>query len=126
MRAFLARAVVRYRLAVILFWVVVAAFAVPRASKVSEVLRVEGESVNLTEARRTELVTLESFSQPFARFFAVTVSSNVPVESPSYRALVDSLAAKAGREPYVERVITYFSSGDSSLVSPDHHATFLI
>jgi RND superfamily putative drug exporter len=126
MRGFLARAVVRYRLAVILFWMIVAAVAVPQASRVSDSLRVEGESVNQTEARQAELVTLQSFSQPFARFFAVTISGSMAVDSAPYHAFIDSLAATAGREAYIERVITVFTSGDSSLVSRDRRATFFI
>lgn len=126
MRALLARAVVRYRLAVILFWVIVAAVAVPRAARVSEVLRVEGESVNVTEAKEAENVTLRAFSQPFARFFAVTISGPMPVDSAPYHALIDSLAAVSAQQPYIERVITWFSSGDSSLVSRDRRSTFFV
>jgi hypothetical protein len=37
-----ARVIVRFRFLLIAFWVVVAAFAIPRASRVHDVLEVEG------------------------------------------------------------------------------------
>ena len=46
----LARAVVRFRFFIILFWMVFAGFAVSRAARVGDVLSVEGESLRPNES----------------------------------------------------------------------------
>jgi RND superfamily putative drug exporter len=121
-----ARAIVRFRYLIILFWIAVAAFAVPRASRVHDVLDVEGRVIFRTEASAASRVLRDEFAQPFTHFFAVTVEGSVPVDSPAFRQAIETLAAAARAEPYIAAVHSYQDSSDPALVSADRRATFLV
>lgn len=125
MRA-LASAVVRHRFVVLLFWVGVATFAVPRASRVHDVLSVEGHSIEPTESSEVRATIKDAFERPLVSFLAVTVSGPVPVDSQPFHALLKDLTDAAREQPYVDQVISYLSTPDSNLVSRDHRATFFI
>ncbi len=121
-----ARAVVRFRFAVIIAWIVVAAFAVPRAARVGEVLSVEGYSIKPTEASEVTDMIREAFERPLARFMAVTLSGPIPIDSQPFRSLLEDVSDAALREPYIDQVISYLSTPDSGLVSNDRRTTFFI
>ena len=121
-----ARAIVRFRHLIIAFWIVVAAFAVPRASHVHDVLNVEGQTTFPTESRAASAYLREEFPQPFTHFFAITVEGPVPVDSPSFRHALETLTAAARAERYIGSVFSLLTRADSSLVSPDRRATFIV
>ena len=122
----LARTVVRLRLFVILFWIGFAAFAVPRAARVDEVLSLEGRWVRSVESVEVDALIQRAFQRPLTKIIAVSVSGPVPIDSQPFRSLIAALSNAARQEPYVDRVVSYLTSGDSSFISSDRHSTFLI
>ena len=66
-----ARAIVRFRFLIIAFWVVVAAFAIPRASRVHDVLEVEGATVFATESKEARRIVRNAFPEPLSAFFII-------------------------------------------------------
>lgn len=121
-----ARAIVRFRFLIIAFWLVVAIFAIPRASHVHDVLEVEGRSVHPTESRRAETLIRERFPQPFTHFVAVTVRGPVPVDSAPFEAALATLTATARAQPYIGAVLSRQDTDDPLLVSADRRRTFFI
>jgi RND superfamily putative drug exporter len=122
----LSRAVIRYRIPVIALWVVIAAFALPRASRVHEVLRVEGETLQPAESKQGDALIKQAFDVPVTSFFVVTITGPVPIDSLPYHALLDSLTLTASLKPYVSRVVSYLTAPDTSLLSPDRRTTFFV
>jgi RND superfamily putative drug exporter len=125
MTAQVARVIVRFRLLIIAGWAAVALLAVPRASRVADVLSVEGGPVE-TESEQVYRLVREAFPRPIAQFFAVTIQGPMPLDRPVYSALLDSLAAAVQRLPVISRVATYHDTHDSSLVSRDRRTTFFV
>ncbi|MBI4420706.1 MAG: MMPL family transporter, partial [Gemmatimonadetes bacterium] len=119
-------AVVRLRYVILGFWVLIVALAVPRASRVNEVLQVEGRGLRDSESERADGQLRQAFVRPVDDFFAVTVEGALPVDSPTYRALLDTLTAAAASESYITHVVSYRSTRDSSLVSKDRRTTFFV
>ncbi|MDH4349685.1 MAG: hypothetical protein OEW56_00870, partial [Gemmatimonadota bacterium] len=68
-----ARAIVRFRFLIIAFWVVVAAFAIPRASRVHDVLEVEGTTEFPTESKQAKAIVRGEFAEPLSTFFIIAV-----------------------------------------------------
>ena len=121
-----ARSIIRFRLFVLGFWVIVAAFALPRAMGVDEVLNVEGGVLSHSEAERATRLIQEAFQQPVSHFFVITVEAPVPIDSPRTRALIEAISDAAAAEPYISTVVSYFVTPDSSFLSADRRTTFLI
>ncbi|HEX9729241.1 MAG TPA: MMPL family transporter [Gemmatimonadales bacterium] len=126
MIAFPARAIVRFRFAVIAFWVVVAAFAIPRASRVHDVLNVEGRSINLTEAQRAQDEIRQRFPQPFTHFFAITIEGPFPIDQAPFQHALSVISAAAEAKPYIGLVVSALTADDPTLVSSDRRATFIV
>jgi RND superfamily putative drug exporter len=122
----LARAIVRFRFLIILLWIAVAAFAGPRASRVHEVLDVEGHAILAGEARAASQILRDDFPQPFTHFFAVTIEGSSPVDSPPFQEALDTLTATARAEPYIASVFSSRTRNDPVLVSADRRATFVV
>ena len=120
------RAVVRFRFLVIAVWIGVAVFAIPRASRVHDVLEVEGRSIAPTEARHAQRIIRDQFPQPFTHFFAVTIVGPVAVDSAPYQHVLRTLTEAARRQQYIDLVVSVLESDDSTLVSPDRQATFFL
>ncbi len=121
-----ARAIVRFRLPIVGFWVLVAALAIPRASRIDQALEVQGQSLYESDSRRAHELIRGSFAQPIGEFFAVTISGPSTVDAPEYAALLDSLTSGALAEPYITRVVSFLDTRDSSLVSDDQQTTFFV
>jgi RND superfamily putative drug exporter len=121
-----ARAIVRFRYLTVAFWVVVAAFAIPRARRVHDVLEVEGKPLFASESKDATALTRREFSQPFLQFFAITIDGPMPVDSAPYQQVLSTLAAAALAQPYIGEVFSYETTHDSSLVSPNRRATFIV
>ncbi len=120
------RLIIRFRFLVILFWIVAGVLALPRASAVHEVLEVEGETVEGSDSRIAAEMIRHEFPQPISHYFAVTLTGPVPIDSPPYRALLDSLTSSAVREAYITRVLSYLTTDDEELISEDRHTTFFV
>jgi len=121
-----ARVLIRWRWAVIGFWVVVGYLAANRAPHVVEVLNVRGGTRAPTEAGRVDQVLRERFGAALTEFLAVTVQAPIPLDSAPARGLVDSLAHRLERQPYVSGVAWFHGTGDSTLWSRDHHQAVLL
>ena len=122
----LARAVVKYRFLVIGLWLVIAAIALPRAAQVNDVLQVQGKSLRPTEAAEAQAKIANAFARPVAKFIAVALQGPVSIDDPEYRVLVEDLSRTAAAQPYIDEVISFLSTRDSGLVSPDGHTTFIL
>ncbi len=121
-----ARAIIRFRVLIIVFWLAVAAFAIPRASRVHEVLNVEGRSVENTESDLASDIIRRTFRQPFTHFFAVTIQGPVPLEDPAFQNVLRVLTGAAEREPFIGAVVSALTTDDSTFASPDRRSTFFV
>ena len=121
-----ARFIVRFRFHIIAVWVVVAAVAIPHASRVQEVLQVESGTIAHSEAARANRLIEEAFPRPVSNFFAITVSAPAPIDSPRTRALIEELTATAADEEYVTSVVSYLTLEDPTLISDDRTKTFIV
>ncbi|MCH7474114.1 MAG: MMPL family transporter [Gemmatimonadetes bacterium] len=122
----LSRAVVRFRYYIIAFWLIVAALAIPRAARVTDVLETGGQLLRSTEAQLTRDIILESFERPIVSFMAVVVTGPVPIDSQAYHLVLENLSAAALQEPYIDQVVSYLTRPDPGFVSDDRMTTFFI
>ncbi|MBE0592824.1 MAG: MMPL family transporter [Gemmatimonadales bacterium] len=107
-------------------WLLLAAVAFPKAAHVDEVLRVEGQTLNDAESKLGMELIGDAFPLPITHFFVVTMHGPVPIDSLSYRAVLDSLTRTAALEPYISQTASYLSTRDTTFLSPDHRTTFFI
>ena len=121
-----ARGLIRWRWAVVGLWVVLGAFAAWQAPHTPELLNVRGGTTRQTEAGRADSTLAVRFPHPIGEFYAVTLESPSPFDSGSGRAALDSLVAALKRDPWVDGVVGWTSTGDSTFISRDHRTTFLI
>ncbi|MGH7703376.1 MAG: MMPL family transporter [Gemmatimonadales bacterium] len=126
MNEFLARSLVRWRWVVIAVWTVLGLLAARKAPHVLEVLDVRGGTPRPTEASRADALLRSRFSKPLNDLFAVTIAAPASFDLPGPRAILDSLTAALGRQPYVRGVVSFRSTGDSTFLSADGRITFLI
>ena len=82
-----AHAIIRFRFFILSFWVVVAAFALPHAMRVDDVVMVEGGVLAHSEAQRATRLIQDAFPQPVSHFFVITIEAPVPIDIPRTRAL---------------------------------------
>ena len=94
-----ARALVRWRYVVLVFWAAVGAVAAVRAPATPGLLNIRGGSDRPTEASRTEDLLTSRFSRPIGEFFAVTLQAPVSFDSAGPRAVLDTVLAALGRQP---------------------------
>jgi uncharacterized membrane protein YdfJ with MMPL/SSD domain len=71
-----ARALVRWRWAVLVVWAVIGVVAAVRAPATPELLNIRGGSARETEASRTEKLQNQRFDRPIVEFFAVTLEGS--------------------------------------------------
>jgi putative drug exporter of the RND superfamily len=121
-----ARALVRWRWAVLVVWAVIGAVAAVRAPATPGLLNIRGGSARETEASRTEKVLNERFSRPIGEFFAVTLEGPSRFDSGPSRAVLDSVLAALDRLPYVRGLVSYPGTNDTTFLSRDRRATFLL
>jgi hypothetical protein len=88
---------VRWRLAVILFWTGVAAFAFARAPGTVQHLDLRGGSHRPTEARVADSLLRSRFPKAFSEYFVVTVRGPSSFTEGPPRDALDSLLAAARR-----------------------------
>lgn len=123
---FLARGLIRFRWAVIGFWVILGGFAFLRAPATPNKLNLRGGSNRITEARQADLLLHERFRRPFSEFLAVVVEGPTSFRSGPARLVLDSLTTIAEKQPYTRALISYGTSGDSTFLSTDEHTTFFL
>jgi RND superfamily putative drug exporter len=122
----LARLVVRRRVPIIGLWVLLSSLALPRALRVHEALRVEGQTLAPSESKAGRALIREAFTLPVTHFFVVTMHGPVPIDSLPYQAVLDSLVRSAAREPYISQTASFLSTQDSMFLSPDGLTTFFV
>ncbi|MGH7631396.1 MAG: MMPL family transporter [Gemmatimonadales bacterium] len=123
---FSARALVRWRWAVVVMWAIVGGIAAVQARHTERLLDVRGGSNRVTEASRADHLLNRRFESPVSEFFAVTLAGPAAFNAPSARLVLDSLAGRLAAQPYVRGVISLGSTGDTAFVSRDRRTTFLV
>ncbi len=126
MLRYLARILVRYRWATIACWAVVTLASLHYARHVQEVLNTRGGSHRPTESDAAEALLREGFSHPLSEFFAVTLQGPDSLTAPAGHAVADSIIAALERQPYIQGVVSFYTTGDSTFLSRDQHTTFLL
>ena len=122
----IARVLMRWRWLVIAFWVVVGAIAFVQAPKTPELLDLRGGTLKPTEGRAADKLLTTRFARPFGEFFAVTVEGPSSFASGAARAVLDSLATSAQRQPYIQSVVSFQTRSDSLFLSKDQRTTFFL
>ena len=121
-----ARALVRWRWAVLVVWVVIGAVALVRAPATPGLLNIRGGSQRETEASRTEKLLNDRFARPIGEFFAVTLEGPSRFDSGPSREVLDSVIAALDREPYVRGLVSFPGTNDTTFLSRDRRTTFVI
>ena len=121
-----ARALVRWRWAVLVVWAVTGAVAAVRAPATPALLNIRGGSERETEASRTEHLLNDRFARPIGEFFAVTLEGPSAFDSGPSRAVLDSVLAALDRQPYVRGLVSYPGTRDTTFLSRDRLATFVL
>jgi len=121
-----ARALVHWRWTVLVVWAVIGAVALVRAPETPSLLNIRGGSERETEASRTEDLLIRRFSRPIGEFFAVTLEAPASFDEPAPRAVLDTLLAVLGRQPFIRGLVSYAGTGDSTFLSRNRRSTFVI
>ncbi|HEU4524389.1 MAG TPA: MMPL family transporter, partial [Gemmatimonadales bacterium] len=121
-----ARALVRWRWVVLVLWAVVGVVAAVRAPATPGRLNARGGSSQETEASRTEKLLNGRFARPIGEFFALTLEGPSRFDSGPSRAVLDSVLAALGREPYVRGLVSYPGTSDTTFLSRDRRSTFVL
>src|SRR5690242_8951412 len=121
-----ARGLVRWRYAAVAFWAVVGTVAAVRAPATPGLLNIRGGSDRPTEASRTEDLLTTRFSRPISEFFAVTLQAPASFDSAPAQVVLDTVLAVLGRQHSVRGLVSYRSTNDTTFVSRDRRATFVI
>ena len=125
MRAF-AHALVRWRWAVLVVWMLLGAVALLRAPHTPELLNIRGGSNQATEATIADDMLDQRFDRPLSDFFAVTLEGPAPFDAGRPRQVLDTLIDALEAQPWVRAVASWPATGDSTFISADHRGTFLI
>jgi RND superfamily putative drug exporter len=123
-----ARAIVRWRWPILLFWVVVTAVTVPVANDVQHRLQVGSAEPSWFESTRAESILRKRFGSSFAAFVAIVVRhDSLGVDDPAYAGYLDSLAHAMRRLPFVLQTVTPTGPGGlADLRSPDGRLAVLL
>ncbi|UCG86297.1 MAG: MMPL family transporter [Gemmatimonadota bacterium] len=120
------RLIVKFRALILFAWAIAAVVSWPRAARVQEGLRVEGQRLRPSDSQLATDLIVQAFPQPVGDFFAITVSGPVPIDSLRTRRVIESISEAAGQLPYITRVVSYLTVRDSTLVSDDRLVTFVL
>ncbi len=121
-----ARALVRWPWAVLVVWAVIGTVAAVRAPATPGLLNIRGGSERETEASRTEKLLNERFTRPIGEFFAVTLEGPSRFDAGPSRVVLDSVLAALARQPYVRGLVSFPATGDTTFLSRDRRATFVL
>lgn len=114
---------VRWKWAVILFWVVVLAISSPGVPKVISQLKA-GFGEADTEAQRGLDLLAEKLDASEAVINLVFSHETLTASDHIYRQAVEQTLAVIADLPEIEQVITVYSSGNSTFVSDDGHTSY--
>jgi RND superfamily putative drug exporter len=120
----LPRAIVRYRAAIAVVWVVVAVLLVPFAPRVSERLEASASTANDREAGVVERALVTKFAAPYASFAVLVVTGIPSPATPAGKAALHSVVAAVDTVYGVKHVLSYLSTPDSGFLSPN--GTFVL
>jgi putative drug exporter of the RND superfamily len=122
----LARLLVRWRWPCVAIWAVVGTVAVTLAPRTQHRLKTHGGSGTPTEASAVDDLLRTRFAAPLSEYLAVTVEGPAQLGDGEGGRAVDSLSQALTLLPYVHGVLSFHSTGDSTFIGRDGHATFLI
>lgn len=122
----LGSALIRWRWAVIVLWVVVGSVAGLRAGRTVDRLELRGGAAQMTEASTADSLLTSRFLRPIGEFFAVTVSGPDRMTSGVGGRLLDSLLVTAERTAGVSGTVSIRNANDSSFVARDGRTTFFL
>ena len=124
-----ARALVRWRWVVLVVWAVIGAVAAVRAPATPVAAQHPGRQRRGRPRRpRTEdLLSTRRFSRPIGEFFAITLQAPASLDEPARAGVSTRCSAALGRRAVrARRSSPTASTGDTTFLSRDHRATFLI
>ncbi|HEX7941824.1 MAG TPA: hypothetical protein VF488_08450, partial [Gemmatimonadaceae bacterium] len=121
-----ARRVVRAPWVVIAGWVALGALATLQAPRVVTALTAESNTPEATESARASRIVERRFAHPLDDVPIVTLETAAPLDSGTPAAVLDSLTAAIARQPYARRVVSWRTTGDSTLIRRDHRGTALL
>ncbi len=121
-----ARALVRWRWAVIGVWVVIAVIAALRAPLTAGRLDLRGGSHDPTEARIADGLLTSEFPRAFSEYFAVTLQGPGSFTEGRPQEALDSLLAAAAQLDFVSTILSYPSTGDSLFLGWGGRTTFFL
>jgi RND superfamily putative drug exporter len=122
----LARLLVRWRWPCVAIWAVVGTVAVTLAPRTQHRLKTHGGSGTPTEASAVDDLLRTRFAAPLSEYLAVTLEGPAQLGDGEGGRAVDSLSQALTLLPYVHGVLSFHSTGDSTFIGRDGHATFLI
>ena len=121
-----ARALVRWRWAVLVVWAVIGVYASLRAPHTQELLNVSGGSTRPTEASHAGDLLNTRFRRPISESYAIILSGPARFDEPRPLVVLDSIVAALQRAPHVRHIYSVRSVRDSTFYSADRHTTFLV
>ncbi len=122
-----ARLIVRWRWPIIIAWAVLGAALTPIAREIHTRLQVGGTNLPGAESSAAEDIVRLQFTSSFSSFALVVIQHpSLTVDSVRYGAYVDSLTRAMDRLPFVQKTVTWRSSGDPTFVSRDGRITFVL
>ncbi len=107
-------------------WAALGAWGASRAGDTVASLDVRGGANRMTEARIADSLLSARFARPLSEFFVVTLEGPSSLTSGEGGELLDRLITTTQRQPAVEGVISWRSTGDSTFVAADGRATFFV
>lgn len=121
------RGVVRYRWLVVSVWLVFLVVGVVFAPRIQEVFDRGVESGNTGESQQAaDIIASEFTSRSAFQQLLVLSSEDVSVEDPEYRREAETLIKSIEGTGHVTSVVSFYSSGNPALISPDGRATFAL
>jgi len=119
------RFVVTHRRAVLVCWVVAAIAATPLALGTAARLSARADPPPGTESAAVDSLLRTRFARSFRDVLVVAIESPAPLDSIGPGAVLDTLIAALAHAEWVDRVISWRSTGDSSFVRADRRGTVL-
>jgi RND superfamily putative drug exporter len=121
----LAPAIVRWRWAVVVAWLLAVAALAPLASTIDERLTVAARVAD-SESAAVEEVLVARFGSPFARWVALVLAGVPGPDTPEGRAVLERAVRAAAAQPQVLRTFSYLDDPDSLFVGAGKGGTFVI
>ncbi len=125
--AAIGQGVVRYRWRVVIMWLVFLVVGIVFAPRIQEVFDRGVESGNTGESQQAaDIIGSEFTSRSAFQQLLVLSSDEVLVEDPEYRSEAEKLIGVIEATGHVTGVDSFYSTGNTALVSPDGGATFAL